>query len=238
MLKKIFNLVGLNIERYRPLLGTQAEIYNAIKKVKTNIIFDIGANTGQFGLEVRQRGYEGKIISFEPLTSARNKLLENASGDASWVVHDRTAIGDYIGSIEINISKNSFSSSVLPMLNSHSDVEPDSVYIGNEKTSIITIDSIANEYLNKSSNCFIKIDTQGYEWQVLDGAYKTLGNAKGIICELSLLPLYEGQQLWRQIIERLEEEGFVLWALHKAFSDKNNGRTLQLDAVFLRKDAI
>ena len=130
MLKKIFNLVGLNIERYRPLLGTQAEIYNAIKKVKTNIIFDIGANTGQFGLEVRQRGYEGKIISFEPLTIARKKLLENVSGDISWIVHDRTAIGDYMGVIEINISKNSFSSSVLPILNAHSDVERDSIYIG------------------------------------------------------------------------------------------------------------
>ena len=238
MLKKIFNLVGLNIERYRPLVGTQAEIYNAIKKVKTNIIFDIGANTGQFGLEVRQRGYEGKIISFEPLTIARKKLLENVSGDISWIVHDRTAIGDYMGVIEINISKNSFSSSVLPMLNSHSDVEPNSVYIGSEKTSVITLDSIADKYLNKSSNCFIKIDTQGYEWQVLNGAYKTLSQAKGIICELSLLPLYDGQQLWRDILERLEEEGFVLWALHKAFSDKNNGRTLQLDGVFLRKDVI
>lgn len=238
MLKKIFNLVGLNIERYRPLVGTQAEIYNAIKKVKTNIIFDIGANTGQFGLEVRQRGYEGKIISFEPLTIARKKLLENVSGDISWIVHDRTAIGDYMGVIEINISKNSFSSSVLPMLNSHSDVEPNSVYIGSEKTSVITLDSIADKYLNKSSNCFIKIDTQGYEWQVLNGAHKTLSKAKGIICELSLLPLYDGQQLWREIIERLEEEGFVLWALHKAFSDKNNGRTLQLDGVFLRKDVI
>ena len=238
MLKKIFNLVGLNIERYRPLVGTQAEIYNAIKKVKTNIIFDIGANTGQFGLEVRQRGYEGKIISFEPLTIARKKLLENVSGDISWIVHDRTAIGDYMGVIEINISKNSFSSSVLPMLNSHSDVEPNSVYIGSEKTSVITLDSIADKYLNKSSNCFIKIDTQGYEWQVLNGAHKTLSKAKGIICELSLLPLYDGQQLWREIIERLEKEGFVLWALHKAFSDKNNGRTLQLDGVFLRKDVI
>ena len=139
MLKKIFNLVGLNVERYRPFLGTQAEIYNAIKQIKTNIILDIGANTGQFGLEIRKRGYEGKIISFEPLTSAREKLLENASGDANWVVHDRTAIGDFIGSIEINISKNSFSSSVLPMLNSHSDVEPDSVYIGSEKAQITTV---------------------------------------------------------------------------------------------------
>ena len=40
MLKKIFNLVGLNVERYRPFLGTQAEIYNAIKQIKTNIILD------------------------------------------------------------------------------------------------------------------------------------------------------------------------------------------------------
>ena len=86
--------------------------------------------------------------------------MENFSGDICWIVHDRTAIGDYMGVIEINISKNSFSSSVLPMLNSHSDLEPNSVYIGSEKISVITLDSIADKYLNKSSNCFIKIDTQ------------------------------------------------------------------------------
>ena len=62
MLKKIFNLVGLNVERYR-LFRTQAEIYNAIKQIKTNIILDIGANTGQFGLEIRKK-VTGKNYKF------------------------------------------------------------------------------------------------------------------------------------------------------------------------------
>ena len=93
-------------------------------------------------------------------------------------------------------------------------------------------------FLNDSSNCFIKIDTQGYESQVLDGAINTLKKSKGILCELSLVPLYEGQHLWKEIIERFEKEGFVLWSLHKAFTDKRNGRTLQMDAVFLRENVI
>ena len=124
------------------------------------------------------------------------------------------------------------------MMSSHSDAEGNSVYIGSERTAIITLDSVEDAYLNDSSNCFIKIDTQGYESQVLDGAINTLKKAKGILCELSLVPLYEGQHLWKEIIERFEKEGFVLWSLHKAFTDKRNGRTLQMDAVFLRDNAI
>jgi FkbM family methyltransferase len=238
MLKKIFNLVGLQVQRYQPLSDASAQIYQAIKKVKTDVLLDIGANTGQFASEIRQKGYGGKIISFEPLVNARKKLIENASKDANWSVHEQAAIGDHNGFIDINISKNSVSSSILPMLSSHSDAEGNSVYIGSERTPIITLDSVADAYLNDSSNCFIKIDTQGYESQVLDGAINTLKKAKGILCELSLVPLYEGQHLWKEIIERFEKEGFVLWSLHKAFTDKRNGRTLQMDAVFLRENVI
>ena len=238
LIKKLFNLVGLEVQRHQPLSDAGAQIYQAIRKVKTDIILDIGANTGQFALEIRKKGYNGKIVSFEPLISARKKLIEHASKDANWSVHEQAAIGDHNGFIDINISKNSVSSSILPMLSSHSDAEVNSVYIGSERTPIITLDSVADAYLNDSSNCFIKIDTQGYESQVLDGAINTLKKAKGILCELSLVPLYEGQHLWKEIIERFEKEGFVLWSLHKAFTDKRNGRTLQMDAVFLRENVI
>ena len=238
LIKKLFNLVGLEVQRHQPLSDAGAQIYQAIRKVKTDIILDIGANAGQFALEIRRKGYDSKIISFEPLISARKKLIEHASKDANWSVHEQAAIGDHNGFIDINISKNSVSSSILPMLSSHSDAEVNSVYIGSERTPIITLDSVADAYLNDSSNCFIKIDTQGYESQVLDGAINTLKKAKGILCELSLVPLYEGQHLWKEIIERFEKEGFVLWSLHKAFTDKRNGRTLQMDAVFLRDNVI
>lgn len=238
MLKKFFNLVGLQVQRYQPLSDASTQIYQAIKKVKTNVLLDIGANTGQFASEIRQKGYGGKIISFEPLVNARKKLIDNASKDKNWIVHEQVALGDHNGFVDINISKNSVSSSILPMLSSHSDAEVNSVYIGNERTPIITLDSVADAYLNDSSNCFIKIDTQGYESQVLDGAMNTLKKSKGILCELSLVPLYEGQNLWKEMIERFEKEGFVLWSIQKAFTDKRNGRTLQMDAVFLRENVI
>ena len=238
MLKKIFNLVGLQVQRYQPLSDASTQIYQAIKKVKTNVLLDIGANTGQFASEIRQKGYGGKIISFEPLVNARKKLIDNASKDKNWIVHEQVALGDHNGFVDINISKNSVSSSILPMLSSHSDAEGNSVYIGSERTPIITLDSVADAYLNNSSNCFIKIDTQGYEWQVLDGAINTIKKSKGVLCELSLVPLYEGQYLWKKIIERFENEGFVLWSMQKAFTDKRNGRTLQIDAVFLRDNVI
>ena len=81
---------------------------------------------------------------------------------------------------------------------------------------------------------FLKIDTQGYEWQVLDGARESLSQCQGVLCELSLVPLYEGQCLWMEMIQRLESGGFTLWSIQKGFTDLRDGRTLQVDAIFLR----
>ena len=75
---------------------------------------------------------------------------------------------------------------------------------------------------------------QGFEWQVLDGARDTMPHIKGILVELSLVPLYEGQHLWREVIDRLEAAGFTLWAFKPVFTDQATGRTLQVDGVFYR----
>ena len=235
-IRKLFNKFGLEVHRLQPNSDFGAQIIKAMRKVNVNILFDIGANTGQFSEEIRNKGYNGKIISFEPLTSARKMLVHQKSKDLNWVIHERAAVGNYNGIIDINISKNSVSSSILPMLKSHSDAEKNSMYIKSEKTPIITLDSVADSYLDKFSNCFIKIDTQGYESQVLDGAFKTLKRAKGVLCELSLVQLYEGQDIWKDLILRLEKEGFVLWSLERGFTDNRDGRTLQMDGLFLKKD--
>jgi FkbM family methyltransferase len=236
-IRKLFNKFGLEVHRLQPNSDFGAQIIKAMRKVNVDILFDIGANTGQFSEEIRNKGYNGKIISFEPLTSARKMLVHQKSKDLNWVIHERAAVGNYNGIIDINISKNSVSSSILPMLKSHSDAEKNSMYIKSEKTPIITLDSVADSYLDKFSNCFIKIDTQGYESQVLDGAFKTLKRAKGVLCELSLVQLYKGQDIWKDLILRLEKEGFVLWSLERGFTDNRDGRTLQMDGLFLKKDS-
>jgi len=161
-------------------------------------------------------------------------LSAKASRDQKWHVHPRCAIGDYDGEITINIAANSVSSSVLPMMELHKSVNAASVYVGSESVPIYRLDSVSPGYLAKSHRPFLKIDTQGFEWQVLEGACQTLPQMQGVLCELSLVPLYEGGRLWLDMIKHLESEGFTLWCIQKGFLDARDGRTLQVDATFIR----
>lgn len=236
VLKEIFRNFGFEITRYNPNRKGPFQQVKALEMADINLVFDIGANEGQFASEIRKYGYRGKIVSFEPLSSARKNLLSLASKEKEWEVHEQSAIGDKDGMVEFHIAGNSVSSSVLPMLESHSIAAEGSAYVGSEQVPMVRLDSVSNQYLTPSSNLLIKIDAQGFEWEVLEGATECLKKARGILCELSLAPLYENQILWRDIIDRLEAEGFVLWALHKGFTDLNTGRSLQMDGIFFRRE--
>ena len=235
LVRIIAKFFGLLIIKDRPSNSLEKQLSTILKLSKIDVVFDIGANEGQFARGIREHGYSGKIISFDPLTSARKTLLSFASRDPSWQVHEQSAIGDQDGEIEIHISGNSVSSSVLPMLESHSSAAVGSAYVGSERVPIFKLDSIANRYLEKNSNLFLKIDTQGYEWQVLDGARETLKRTQGVLCELSLVPLYHEQRLWRDIVDRLDQQGFMLWALQKGFTNPKTGQSLQMDGIFMKK---
>jgi FkbM family methyltransferase len=233
-IRKVFKIFGIEISRFSPAAVPLAQLLESMRLMNANIVFDIGANTGQFASELRSHGYKGKIVSIEPLSSARKLLLQSAIDDKQWDVYDQVVVGDHEGKIEINIAGNSVSSSVLPILDTHTSAEQGSSYIGKETVVITTLDTIVSHYIVSDISIFVKIDTQGFEWQVLEGARETLKLANGVLCELSLVPLYEGQKLWREIIDRLEGEGFTLWAIQKGFTHPQNGRTLQIDAIFLR----
>ncbi|WP_410175184.1 FkbM family methyltransferase, partial [Nodularia spumigena] len=123
---------------------------NSVKNRSVDLVFDIGANTGQFATELRSIGYKGRIVSFEPLSDAHKKLNQEAARVSQWQVHPRIAIGDFNGEIEINIAGNSVSSSVLPMLEAHATAAVKSAYISTEKVAIARLDSI--RHLRKLSN--------------------------------------------------------------------------------------
>jgi FkbM family methyltransferase len=238
MAKQIVSMLGYEVCRMTPSSSACAQIVSALKLVEADTVFDIGANAGQFASYIRNASYMGEIVSFEPLDSARISLAESVKRDRRWLLHERCAIGDYDGEVEINVAGNSVSSSVLSMHTSHAEAALGSAYVSSEKVPIKRLDGIASQYLNHNSKLFIKIDTQGFEWQVLDGAAETLRRAQGLICELSLIPLYEGQKLWRDVIDRLDQEGFMLWALQKGFTDPRTGQSLQMDGIFLRRDVL
>lgn len=88
-----------------------------LKAHEVNLVFDIGANAGQFAQSLRELGYRGRIVSFEPQSEAREQLERAASVDPLWEVAPKAAIGAEDGEIELNLAANSISSSLLPMLN-------------------------------------------------------------------------------------------------------------------------
>ena len=232
--KKALYAVGIEAHRFRPESSPLAQLIAGFRHFDIDLVLDVGANEGQFALEIRTGGYSERIVSIEPMASAHMRLLQASEGDLDWQVHPRCAVGASTGKIDLNIAGNSVSSSVLPMLAAHSDAAPESAYQGRETVPLTTLDLIGSKYSDQAKAPFLKIDTQGYEWQVLDGAKAILPKVRGILMEISFIPLYEGQHLWRESIERLETEGFVLWGLQPVFADPAGGRTLQMDALFFR----
>jgi len=234
-LRFLIRLIGWELHRLKPSSDPTAQLLAALNQARINTVFDIGANIGQFTSDLFSLGFDGKVISFEPLEEAHAQLSSSAKSNINWFVNPRTAVGDRDGETVINVAGNSVSSSILPMLDKHFSAAPASAYTAIQKTSLIRLDSVASQYLNEDSRLFIKVDTQGFEWQVLSGAPETLKQAQGVLLELSLVPLYEGQHLWLETIARIEAEGFTLWSLQQGFTDPRSGRTLQIDAIFLRQ---
>lgn len=236
ILREWFGLEVCKVKNAPPSAAQLAarQIVSSFRAFGIDLVLDVGANKGQFASEIRSCGYAGSIVSFEPLSEAHSLLQQASACDAHWSAHPRCALGDHNGEVEINIAGNSDSSSILPMLDVHRAVAPHSAYQGKEFAPIHTLDAVAGPYLERARAPFLKIDTQGFEWQVLDGARDTLPGIRGIMVELSLVPLYEGQHLWHDVIDRLDAAGFAPWAFTPTFSDMSLGRTLQVDGVFYR----
>jgi FkbM family methyltransferase len=198
-------------------------------------VIDVGANVGQYGASLRASGFSGRIVSCEPLSDAVARLQRRAAKDPRWTAI-RTAVGAEPGTLEINVSANSYSSSVLPMTSAHTGAAPGSEYVGAEQVDVTTIAALVEAEGIDPARTWLKIDTQGYEAQVLAGAGALLGSFAAVQLELSFVPLYEGQELFDDVVARLTGAGLTMFGLDAGFSDPRTGRTLQCDGVFVRGD--
>lgn len=198
-----------------------------------NLVLDVGANSGQFAQQLIESGYNGKIVSFEPLSAAFEALSEAAQNYSNWyVVH--CALGDEEGVAEINVAGNSWSSSLLAMLPAHKKLASNSAYVTTETIQITTLDALYSSYRWGGSRAFLKIDTQGFTMKVLDGGNQTLEEIQGLQVEMSLVPLYDGEPLIGEIVSFLQGKGFTLVFVVPGFIDNSTGQQLQVDGLFFR----
>jgi len=233
-IRSIVEAAGLEIHKTSVYSSQKLRYRRLFFLLKVDLILDVGANTGQFGELCRSLGYKGHILSFEPSFTAHQKLLLNTAADPLWTVAERMALGAASGEAEINIAANSFSSSILPMLDSHLSAAPHSGYVHQEKVPIRRLDDVVTPSF-RDSRVFLKIDVQGFERQVLSGAPETLARALAVQLEMSLLPLYQGEALMPEICAEMSDGGFDLWDTEPSFRDPASGRLLQVDGVFVRR---
>lgn len=233
-LRHLVQRFGIDVVRY-PLSSPLARTVKLLEHYQVNCVVDVGANDGGFATAIRGLGYAGRIISFEPLSEPFESLNRKASADHSWDAL-KCAVGDANNEVTINISGNDgLSSSVLPMLESHVKVAPRSRYIGTETVKQDRLDSLLPGMgVGTGSRTFLKIDVQGYERAVLDGAAGLFddGAIVGLQLELSLVPLYSGAMTHREGLDRAENLGMTLMGLDPVFADAKSGQLLQADAVF------
>jgi len=230
ILKSIFRSLGYQINKYQ-----EEDKLKIVKQFGINKLFDVGANIGQYSLYMREIGFNKQIISFEPLNAAYRKLEEVASKDNNWIINNY-ALGNENAESMINVAGNSYSSSILNMLPEHINRAPESKYVAKEKIEIKTLDSVFNNYYKEGDHVMLKIDTQGYEKNVILGAGNILNKIRIIQLEMSVVGLYENETSFIEMINFLDSKGFELFSLENGFSDAKTGRLLQLDGLFINKN--
>ena len=198
-----------------------------------SVVFDVGANLGQYAAELRAVGYRGRIISCEPLGDALARLAQRAAADPGWVAL-HCALGESDGRRTINVAANSQSSSLLEMMPRHVEAAPHSTYQGVEEVQVCRLDTIFDQHVRADDRVFLKLDVQGYERMVLAGAQASLPRLQGVQLEMSLVPLYRGEAPYTDLIAQMTGHGFQLMSVEPVFRDPRSGQLLAMDGIFFR----
>lgn len=236
LLHDVLRAVGMSVRRYTPGNVPDAQVQALLAHHRVDLVLDVGANEGQYARSLRKAGYTGRVLSFEPLQDAWERCATIAAADHAWSLAPRMALGRSEREVEINVAGNSVSSSVLAMEDKHREAAPGSQYVATQSVPMRRLDGVARAEIDEARRPYLKVDTQGYEREVLAGAEGVMHRICGVQLEMSLTPLYEGSPSLRDLLEMMDGWGFTPWALLPGFIDPVSSRTLQVDGVFFRDE--
>jgi FkbM family methyltransferase len=197
-----------------------------------NCVLDVGANEGQFARELRGIGFKGRIVSFEPVARVFQLLQKTFSGDTSWRGY-QIALGRHSGRTNINvIPQLTVMSSLLATKTKWRDAETEQI---NVKRLDETYDHAVGDL--KVPRVLLKLDTQGYDLEVLAGAEGCLDSILALQSELSVVPLYEGMPHYLEALPTYERAGFKLFNL-SVVSRTPDGGLQELNCLMRRMEKL
>ena len=200
--------------------------------IRPRTVLDAGANKGQFTIAARNLLRPQRIHAFEPLPAVGEELARNCSRYPEVIVH-RMALGATEGEAVLHVNRHSQSSSFLRIQDRHLSAFPDAQELNDVVVNVGRLDeALAGEPL--AVPVLLKVDTQGFEADVLAGATGVLEQLDYVVLETSFVPLYEGERLFRQVLTLMEGLSFQFSRPVGALRDPGTGEYLQMDALFER----
>lgn len=227
--RRLVRRFGFDVERRRPV------VFELLQRLGIDTVLDVGANVGQYATRLRAWGYAGRIVSFEPVQSVFQVLQRAVAGDPRWDAFN-LALGDGDRTGTIHVAEATVFSSIL-------DARPElrarhysAAAVNEQEIRIQRLDSIFDEVRGDGQRFFLKVDTQGYEREVLHGAANTLRTLHGVQIEVPLQPAYQGEATLEELVHILDAQGFVLALVEPVNHDPGSSSLLQVDCIFVARD--
>lgn len=200
-------------------------------------VFDVGANRGQYATMLRKdAGFRGTILSFEPNPEIFAELERSAASDGKWHAFNM-ALSDFDGTASFNImAADQFSSLKKP------SGQQDAIFAERNKVTRTVdmqcrrLESVLPELKSTHgfARPFLKMDTQGHDLSVCEGAGGVLSEMAGVQTELGVRPIYEGGTGYRDMIDWLASRAFA----PSAFFANNKGHfplLVEMDGIFVNQ---
>lgn len=230
---------GMN--RFQKRLGdylASEQIAWTLRELGINCVLDVGANIGQYGQMLREVGYKGRIVSFEPLSALAEPLREAAAKDPDWIVF-HCALGDEEVEAQINVVPGGMSS-LLKSSEFGKQWRPHLQEARPERIQIRRLESVFDEAVAglAKPRVYLKMDTQGYDLQAFRGAGTRLAEILGLQSEVACVSTYAGMPRLPEQMQEYEAEGFEVVGMFPVSRHLETLRIIELDMVMVRTEAM
>ena len=206
------------------------------EKHEINCVLDVGAHYGEYGAQIRDLGYSGRIVSFEPIAANYNTLIKRVNRDAQWHAH-HLALGNSESDLSINVMHDSKFSSFLHSNQFGVDMFGRRAELDRTETTKVRrltdmLDDCVNEI--QRPRVFLKTDTQGYDLEVIEGVRDRISDISAIQMEVPVQNIYDEAVGYLDMLHRLNDLGYELTGLFPVSRD-HELRVIELDCVFIKK---